>query len=186
MSVRITAQDVSTSLRDRIRQQELAAQPPGFSAFISDDHEIDGERHGHHDKAQRGHRGCRAAGEPVERGPRHFHHDEQKKHEDPGGREGLVRPVAVWMILVGRLARGTQPEHPNDIRRGVGERMESVRDDADRAGRVAEHELGHRDRQVQNENANQDAIDRGVAGCQRRLSWASEWCCGLIRAFNPT
>ena len=44
--------------------------------------------------------------------------------------------------------------------------MEPVGDDADRAGRIPERELRERDRQVEDENANEDAVDRGVTAWQ--------------------
>jgi hypothetical protein len=44
--------------------------------------------------------------------------------------------------------------------------VEAVGNDADRAGGVAECEFRDRDRQVQKENAKQDAVNRGVASRQ--------------------
>jgi hypothetical protein len=54
--------------------------------------------------------------------------------------------------------------------------VKAVGDDGDRAGRVAEDELRARDREVQDENAEENAVDRGVAGRHRLWAlgfWAS-------------
>src|SRR3954469_21926536 len=49
--------------------------------------------------------------------------------------------------------------------------METVRDDTDRARRIAEGQLRDRDHQVEDENANKDAVNRGVTAWQGGCSY---------------
>jgi hypothetical protein len=67
------------------------------------------------------------------------------------------------MVLIRRLARGTQADHRHDVGSGVSERVETVGNDADGARGVAQHELCAGDGQVQDEDASKDAEDRAVA-----------------------
>ena len=60
---------------------------------------------------------------------------DEEKERDAGRGERLELAVAVRMIRVGRLAREPQADERHDIRGGVGQRMEPVRQDADRSAR---------------------------------------------------
>ena len=75
----------------------------------------------------------------------------------------LVLPVAVRVVVVRRLARHAHADQRADVREAVGEGVEAVGDDADGAGDVAKHQLGHRDDEVQEENADEDGRDRLIA-----------------------
>ena len=71
------------------------------------------------------------------------------------------------MVLVGRLPRDRTPTSADDVRGGVGERVEAVGEDADRAGDVAERDLRDRDGEIQEEDADEDADD-GVTVARRQ------------------
>ena len=83
--------------------------------------------------------------------------------------------MAVRVILVGWLAGDTHPNERRDVGERIGQRVEPVRDDADRAGDVAEHELGGGDSEVEKEDFDENGRDglvaiphrRGVAGVRR-------------------
>ena len=93
------------------------------------------------------------------------HFDEQQQQEHGEGRRGhrLVFAVTVGMILVGRLAGRMNPHQADDIRGGVGQRVKTVGQDADRPARVAEDDLRRRDGEVQDEHADEDGGDFGVS-----------------------
>ena len=61
--------------------------------------------------------------------------------DDGRRRDGFVLAVAVGMVFVGRPAARAHADQADDVRRGVGERVEAVGQDADRAARVAERDL---------------------------------------------
>jgi predicted DNA-binding protein (UPF0278 family) len=61
------------------------------------------------------------------------------------------------MILVWRARRSTDTHEADAVRRRVGERVKPVRQDADRAARIAERNLREGDAEIQDENADQDA-----------------------------
>jgi hypothetical protein len=64
------------------------------------------------------------------------------------------------MILVRRTIRRTDTDQADDVRAGIGEGMEAVGQNADRAAGVAERDLRHRDGEVQEEDANEDTCYR--------------------------
>jgi hypothetical protein len=64
--------------------------------------------------------------------------------------------MAVRMVLVGWLAGNAHADQRDDVRSGVGERVEAVRQDADGARGEAERDLGGRDDQIENEDSPQD------------------------------
>ena len=67
------------------------------------------------------------------------------------------------MIDVGRLAGVPDADEAYDIRGGVGDGVIAVRDDADGPGRVAEDQLRERDRQIEDEDASENACNGFVA-----------------------
>ena len=71
--------------------------------------------------------------QPQERRLRDFNDDDKEKERDRGSRERLELSVSVRMIPVGRLVREPQADERDDVRRPVGKRMESVRENADGA-----------------------------------------------------
>lgn len=71
------------------------------------------------------------------------------------------------MVFVWRLLRRTDADEPDDVCGGIGDRMEAVREDADRAACVAERDLGRRDREVQQEDARENSGD-GAVTLERR------------------
>ena len=71
--------------------------------------------------------------------------------------------MAVRMIRVRRLPRDLHADERDDVRRGVGERVEAVGEHADRAGHEPERDLGDRDDQIEDEDAEENAGDGGVA-----------------------
>ena len=164
---RARGQDVAAR-RERVGEEQLAAQPPGLTAFVLHDQEIDDERAEHHGETQGADRRRRAAVETVDRRAGHLDHDEEQEHEDPGRGKRLVLPMAIRMVLVGRLPGRTKADDAHHVRGRVRQRMEAVGDDADRTGGVPEHQLRDRDRQVEDENADEDAVNRAVTGWQGR------------------
>ena len=84
----------------------------------------------------------------------------QKCHVRAGKRFGST--VAVRMFLVGRLFGGMNADEADDVRCGVGEGVEAVRQDADCAARVTERDLRGRDGQIEEKNADEDARNRGI------------------------
>ena len=71
------------------------------------------------------------------------------------------------MIGIGRLTGGADAYQSDDVRRAVGERVETVGEDADGAARVPKRDLGRRNDQVQNENVAEDEGDFGVSRLTR-------------------
>ncbi len=155
----MTAHDVSTSLRvcaASASSSSLVQRPPTLR-FVAHDQQVDAERHQHDHEAGRRDVGHVAGAQPAERALQDLDHHQEQEHEDAGGGEGLVLAMAVGMVVVGRLARRAHGDDGHDVRRAVGQRVEAVRNDADRAGRVAERQLGDRDREVEREDAYEDA-----------------------------
>ena len=70
--------------------------------------------------------------------------------------------MAVRMIGVGRLPRSANAHETHQIRRRVGEGMKSVGENADRAARVTEHNLGDGGREIQDEDPHENAGDGSV------------------------
>jgi hypothetical protein len=99
----------------------------------------------------------------VERVPQHLDEQEQQKDRDGSGRDRFVLPMAVGMIDVRRLAGRMDADEADDVRRAVGERVEAVGQDADRAAGIAERDLRSRDGEVEEENADENRRDFGVA-----------------------
>ena len=56
------------------------------------------------------------------------------------------------MIDVGRLARDADTEQRRNVGERIGQRMEPIRYDADRAGGEAQHELGDGDGEIEEED----------------------------------
>jgi hypothetical protein len=67
------------------------------------------------------------------------------------------------VVEIGRFERRAQADERDDVRRGVGERVKTVGDDADRRRRVAEDQLGDGNRDVRCEDTNEYAGDRAIA-----------------------
>ena len=103
------------------------------------------------------------AGETSDRRAHDFDDGQQQEDEDAGRGERFVLAVAVRVVFVGRLERGARADQAEDIGGGVGERVEAVGDDADRPGGVAKHQLRPGDGQVEEENAEENPRNRGVA-----------------------
>ena len=101
-------------------------------------------------------------GQVVERVAQDLDHEQQQEHGDRRRGDGFVLPVAVRMILVGRLARRVHADQAGDVRRRVGQRVEAVGQDADRAAGVAERDLRDRHGQIEQQDANEHARDRRV------------------------
>ena len=139
-----------------VGHQELALELAPAPRLVADDQQVDRQRDEHHHEAGRGHVRHVAAPKPAERALHHFDHDEEQEYEDACRGEGLVFAVTVGMIFVGRLARGAHRDDAHDVRGAVGQRVKAVRDNADGAGAIAEHQLGERNRDIQRENARED------------------------------
>jgi hypothetical protein len=137
----MTAHDVSTSLL----------------RFVAHDQQVDAERHQHDHEA--GGRDLRrvAAAQAAECALQNLDYHQEQEHEDAGGGERLVLAMAVGMVVVGWLTRRAHGDDGHDVRRAVGQGVKAVRNDADRAGRVTERQLGDGDREVERENAYEDA-----------------------------
>ena len=65
--------------------------------------------------------------------------------------------MAVRMVGVRRAPRGRHADERDDVRGRVGQGVEAVGEDRDRAGRVAERDLGDGDGEVEEEDAPEDA-----------------------------
>ena len=63
-------------------------------------------------------------------------HEHEEGRDEPRG-EGLELAVPVGVVVVGRLAGDADADERGDVRERVGERVEAVREDADRAAVVA-------------------------------------------------
>ena len=80
------------------------------------------------------------------------------------------------MIGIRRLPRNPHADHGHDVRGAVGQRVEAVRQDADRASRRTQGELGNRDDEIEDEDPRQHAGHGSVAIHDR---WAGG--CGVTR-----
>ena len=78
----------------------------------------------------------------------------------------LVLAMTVRMVLVRRPSRDGDADERDDVRRRVGQRMKAVREDRDGPGRVSEDDLDERDREVEDEDAVEDADDLRVTVSQ--------------------
>ena len=67
------------------------------------------------------------------------------------------------MIVVRRLAGDAHADERDDVRGGVGEGVKAVGEHADGAGDRAERDLRGRDDQIEEEDAEENAGDGGVA-----------------------
>ena len=94
---------------------------------------------------------------------RHFAQHEQHKHQDADRRHRLVFTMPVGMVFVSRPLRGRHADERDDVRRGIGERVKTVRENRDCAGKISERDLGDRNEQIEGENAAENADDRTVA-----------------------
>ena len=112
----------------------------------------------------------------IERVAQDLEHDQQQERGDRRRRHGFVLAVAVGMVLVGRLPGGADADQADDVRRGVGQRMEAVGQDADRAARSSRRRSWRRaTAEVEQQDADEDARDRsawraGTDGSRSRLS----------------
>ena len=140
---RARRQHVAARVR-RIGQQQLAVQRPPALRFVAHDQQVDAERDQHDHEAGRRDVGHVAGAQPAERALQDLDHHQEQEHEDAGGGERLVLAMAVGVVFVRRLARRAHGDDGHDVRRAVGQRVKAVRNDADRAGRVAERQLGDR------------------------------------------
>ena len=64
---------------------------------------------------------------------RDLDHDDQQEQRDAAGRQRFELAMAVRMVRVGRLLREPQADQRDHVRRAVGQRVEAVGEDADRA-----------------------------------------------------
>src|SRR5439155_7889960 len=96
--------------------------------------------------------------------------------------------MTVRMFLVGRLLRGVDANQADEVRGRVGERVEAVRQHADGAARIAERDLGRRDCEVQQKDADEDACNGGIArGGYSRLRIRDACGCGIrAHVTNPS
>ena len=117
-------------------------------AFVDRDDEVHCHRPDHDDERQPADRRTSAVNEPLPRRTSDLDHDDEQKSGDRGRRHRFEFPVAVRMVHVGRLARDPDAEEGGDVRERIGQRVQAVRDDADRTGDVTEHELGAGDGKV--------------------------------------
>ena len=95
----------------------------------------------------------------MDGGAPNLEHGDEEEDEDAGRGQRFILAVAVGMVFVGRFACGAESDEPDDVRRGVGERVVAVGDDADGSGGVAKQELGERHRDVQEQYLEKNAAD---------------------------
>ena len=156
----------------RVGEQQLARQAAGRLPFGADDGDVNRQRYEHDGKAGDRHGRGSAGSEPEERGLRHLNDHNQEKQRDAARGERLELAVAVGMIRVRRLLGQPQADERDDVRRAVGQRMKTVRENADGAAELAEDDLGQRDGEVQEQDADEDLANFGVT----RLSFAlADW-----------
>ncbi len=70
--------------------------------------------------------------------------------------------MAVRVVFVRRTPGDADGNQRNDIGRGVGEGMEAVGEDGDRAGGDAERNLGNCDGQIEEQDAVENGGDRSI------------------------
>ena len=146
--------DVAARLR-RVGQQHLAAEPLRLARFVRDHREVDDDRRRASRRSWRS-RSRAAADRPVRwlKALRSTSTTTSSRNtRDRRGGNGLVLAVPVGMVLVGRLPRRAHADEADDVGRGVGERVEAVGQDADRAARVAEAILATATAEVEDEHA---------------------------------
>ena len=73
--------------------------------------------------------------------------------------------MTVWMLCVRRLPGDRHADQRYHVRCRVGQRVEAVGEDRDRAGVIPQRDLRERDEKVEKENAVEDAGDFGIAVC---------------------
>ena len=128
-----------------VGQQHLARQPPACALLVLDDEHVDDERHRSSARCPRGTPAALPLHQPNRRGSQHLHqHDDEEQHDRDRGHR-FVLPMAVRMVVIGRAPRHRYADQRHDVRRGIGQRMEAIRDDRNGAGGVAEDDLGNRD-----------------------------------------
>jgi hypothetical protein len=98
-----------------------------------------------------------------------FDQHEQQKQRDQACGHRFVFPVTVGMIRVGRPSGRPDAYEPDHVRRGVRERVETVGKYADGAAQIAEEDLGNRNGQVEEENANEDPGDLPITRAGPKL-----------------
>ena len=89
--------------------------------------------------------------------------DDDQEHEDAERGHRLVLAMAVRMVRVRRPPRRRHADERDDVRGRVGQRVEAVGEDRDRAGRVAERDLRDRDREIDPQDAVEDRDDFAVS-----------------------
>jgi hypothetical protein len=148
----------------RVGHQHLAGQPLRFTPLVDDDPEIDADRCQHDDEAgERNFEGRSPSAEMVERVPQDLDDDEKQEDDDGGCRDRLVLAVSVRMIRVWRPSGRLDADEADDIRRRVGQRVESVGQNADGAAGVPERDLRNRDADVEEEHPDEHSGDSLVA-----------------------
>ncbi len=147
-----------------VGQQYLAGQPSGCARLVPDDKQIDADGDEHDGEArQRNLWQRRAAAQVIKGVAQDLEHHEQQEDRDGSRGNRFVLAMPVWVVVVGWAAGGADADQTDDIGRRVGQRMKAVRENADGAARVAERNLGERDAEVEEEDAEQDGSDGGVA-----------------------
>src|SRR4029453_17816615 len=101
-----------------ISKQQFALERAPAARLVADDEEIHGQRDAHHHEAAEADlRRRRVAIQPPEYTPQPLDDDEHQEYEDAASGERLVLAMAVRVIFVGRLARGTRTNEADDGRR---------------------------------------------------------------------
>src|ERR1051325_4952663 len=93
---------------------------------------------------------------------RHFDEYEQHEHENADGRHRFVLAMTVRMVFVRRPLRGRDADERHYVRGCVSERMKAVGENRDRSREVPESDLCECNKEVENEDAPEDADDRPV------------------------
>src|SRR5262249_28729011 len=97
---------------------------------------------------------------------RDLEQDEQHEDENADRCHRFVLAMAVRMVFISRPLRRADADERDDVRRGVGQRMETVGEDRNRSRPVAESDLSERDEKVEDENASENADNELVASAQ--------------------
>ena len=156
-------------------------KPPAGPPLGADHEDIDRQRHQHHREAGRRHARRAAGTHPRERGLRHLNHHDHQEERDDGGCQRFVFAMAVRMVGVRRLVRHAHAHERGDVRRRVGQRMETVGEDADGAAGIAEAHLANGDEKIEEQDPNENDPDFAVSSLvgHCRLLIADSWI-----AFN--
>ena len=90
-------------------------------------------------------RGVPPVQEPNRCRPQHLYEHDDQEQDDRDRRDRFVFPMAVRVVAIWRPPRHRHADERHNVRPGIGQRVEPVRDDRDRARRIAEDDFGDRD-----------------------------------------